>query len=499
MKITKKLLSYATLFIVAVLFFGLKSKVTVRADSSYDTKGLGYAINIVKASSPTSYNLGAPVINEDYLQNLSYVRTNKLTGKVTEKYDTSISTVTANLGLNYKNSLSGSAEYDPFLIGISNSLKSGLNISFQNYESRYFGARFYDYTRYEMALPSYSDFANTYQSHYSTAFLNNLASLKNSGTKEAYDNFFDTFGTHVVADVLVGGKLRMNYIVVSNSLIFNEETKTKINSAIKSAVNNLGKVNGSTRLTFGTSSSNIISSCTYSTDIEVKGGNLTYANSLEGEDGTNYTNWITSIDDSNAVTIGYGDNGLIPIWDILPTSYSSIKTTMKNYFNTYYNENMNSVKSTFIYSGQKYTKGALTKTELIYNGVLRITDDGRMKNPYVTINLKNLLGVYPTTMINEGMSYITLVLSLSYKDINDGYRHLFLFPTASTANANAYIADYDFDDAGGLVKDWQPLFVEWIFPISDLSSEKLFLRFGASGSGDDDWEATKIEVCFKIN
>ena len=501
MKITKKLISYALLFVGAMLFCGLKSKATINAaTTSNDTNGLGYAINIVKASSPTSFNLGAPIIREDYLQNVSFVKTSRLIGKKVDTYDTNIRTILANLEAFYNGSIYGGVTYEPFSTALTNHIKGNLSINFRDYMNRYFGCCLYDYVRYEMALPSYSDFANTYQNYYSSAFLNKLSSLDPHSSKESYFNFFDSFGTHVVANVLVGGKLRMNYIVVSNTLQFGVDVKASIKNAMKSAVDNLGKSNKSTELVFGTGLTQIISSCTYSTDIEVMGGNLSYALSLENRQGTNYTNWINSINDSNSVTIGYGTNGLVPIWDVLPTSYSSLKTTMKNYFNTYYDENIDSSKSNFIYSGQKFTGGVEATNEKVFSTIpITITDAGRMKNKYVEIDLKELLGVYPSTMINEGFTEIKIKLTFEFREIDDGYRHLFIFPTNGTENVNAYIADYDFYTENAVLKNWTKHIAEMTFSIDKLNNEKIYLRFGASGSGDDDWQIRNIKTSFIVS
>lgn len=292
----------------------------------------------------------------------------------------------------------------------------------------------------------------------------------------------------------------MNYIVVSNTLQFGATVKTSIKTAMQEAVNNLGQSNKSTELVFGTGLTQIINSCTYSTDIEVMGGNLSYALSLENKQGTNYTNWINSINDSNSVTIGYGTNGLVPIWDVLPTSYSSLKTTMKNYFNTYYNESVNNNTSEFIYSGQKFTRGVEATNGRVYlTSPITITDAGRMKNKYVEIDLKELLGVYPSTMINEGFATIKIKLTFEFREIDDGYRHLFIFPTSSKEYVNAYIADYDFYTENAVLKNWTKHIAEMTFSIDKLNNEKIYLRFGASGSGDDDWQIRNIKTSFIVS
>ena len=51
-----------------------------------------------------------------------------------------------------------------------------------------------------------------------------------------------------------------------------------------------------------------------------------YCTNLQNFYGGDLSNWKNSLAEDNAVNIGYGENGLVPIWDILPDEYLSQNT-----------------------------------------------------------------------------------------------------------------------------------------------------------------------------
>lgn len=124
----------------------------------------------------------------------------------------------------------------------------------------------------------------------------------------------------------------------------------------------------------------------------------------------------------------------------------------------------------------------------------RITDDGRMKNPYDKISLYTLCGYNVPELIKDDYKTVKITVTLDAKEINDGYQYLFLYK--GSENNAELIQEIKFEHGSGY-KDTNFKNYSFTFNkinLSSLSSSFLYIRYGASGNGEDDWVNKNIRV-----
>ncbi len=507
----KKIKMLIMALIMALTCFGVTTPVRAYADggetspaSTYvTTNGLGYTINVATATNPLNINLGAPVLDETYLNSLAFVRLTR-EETISQTYKSiDYANISDNISNIYNSSISTSLEYDIFKAAIKNDFYNTLNITYSEYESRYFAMYYYERLIYEEAIPSYTSFAFTYADCYSDAFLYNLSNLVGEDiTAEDYYNFFNTFGTHLVASVKMGGRLQSNYAVASNALAFTDNVQTLLSNSIDVAVSNYAQVGASTALTLNTSNTTLNTGSMYDTRIKVTGGNPQYITSLQNEIGGDFSNWQTTLSADNATTIGYSQGGLLPLWDILPEEYSSISTTMETHFNEYIENISVQEGDPFKFTGANscYVFNTLT---CLGNGVVRgsteytITHDGIVANPYDTVNLRDIFGVYVGTMKNDGVKTIRLHFSINIKEKNDGYQHIYLYTNPSGA---VLLWNIKQEHTSGKVNKNYATYTYTIdVPVEKLIETNGFaVRYNASGTYDDTWINSNLVIKYTL-
>ena len=73
---------------------------------------------------------------------------------------------------------------------------------------------------------------------YSKTFYNSLSTLSENNDYDSYVDFFEKFGTHILSDALMGGKLEMTAIYCSSSYSYSKKQVQELKSNFETAVNN---------------------------------------------------------------------------------------------------------------------------------------------------------------------------------------------------------------------------------------------------------------------
>ena len=125
-----------------------------------------------------------------------------------------------------------------------------------------------------------------------------------------------------------------------------------------------------------------------------------------------------------------------------------------------------------------------------------ITDNGRMTNHYDYISLITLSRYNITNLKNQGYKTIKITVSLDAREIDDGYQYIFLYNGLETSNTAVLIQEIKFEHGSGY-KDKN--FKNYTFTfdkiyLSSLPSSFIYIRYGASGAGADDWVNKNIKV-----
>ena len=163
-----------------------------------------------------------------------------------------------------------------------------------------------------------TDTVDSLQNYLSDGFKNDVINMP-------IDQLFDRYGTHLIKEAAMGGR-------VEKSLTYSSESSNN-KSSMSAAVNAHIKIMGaSINAEAFTSANSELSQAgvEYKSKITQLGGK---AISLVGD--VDYDKWASSFDESleYATLCGIvGENSLVGLWDLLPSGYESRATEMKNRF-----------------------------------------------------------------------------------------------------------------------------------------------------------------------
>ena len=134
-----------------------------------------------------------------------------------------------------------------------------------------------------------------------------------------------------------------------------------------------------------------------------------------------------------------------------------------------------------------------TSTDLSINKLQRlaeytINDDGYLSNKYDTVYFSQLTneGYTLSQLKSRGYKTICLEISISVKEINDGYQYIAIYD--DTTSSSSQLAYYQFEH-GSLRKDTNYATYKFTFKFNlDVFSKSYFvIRYNASGFMDDNW------------
>ncbi len=185
---------------------------------------------------------------------------------------------------------------------------------------------------------------------------------------------------------------------------------------------------------------------------------------------------------------------MIPLWEYLPSQYnnSTYITRMKNYYKTYVSNYLDS--STNNYKNNELS-GDYTVSEFsVREGEVKITDAGRFKQHYDVINLDKLFKYPHSFMKDVGYKTMDITVTMQMRKISKGLQGLLLFN--STASSNDYYVDgHEFSYCGStLGKEYGEVSYTFSGLTTSSFSDMLVLRYGASGTANDDWMNKDVRV-----
>ena len=344
--------------------------------TTYNVTGIGFGVNVVTALTFDDIK-GDTVLDISKLQNSDYVylnsnssRDSKSTSSNSIREFLDNNTMTMNLGVDANGK--SRTMYCNVSAGISTSSK----VNYCSYKNKYF--YIYDswIPNYTLYLNNYSS-SDTYSDLYSRYYLYDLENLFNSQSQANFESFFNKYGTHLIGSALFGGRLNIYYTIVSNEEKIDASISSKIEQVITAGISkvNNGKINLEEEISKNTSLK--ISECKVGFYASTVGGNVLNSINIDGY-AEGYKSWADSLNDSKkSAIIKYSDNGLVALWDILPSEYSSMKDAMSDAFKKYYDDNYSSFIDSFDYNNiDDYAGGA-----------------GTEDNPYRISNAKHLQNI----------------------------------------------------------------------------------------------------------
>lgn len=145
---------------------------------------------------------------------------------------------------------------------------------------------------------------------------------------------------------------------------------------------------------------------------------------------------------------------------------------------------------------------------------VKITDSGRANQHYDVVYLSEKMDV--KALAAAGYNTLKVKISLEVKELDDGYQWIFLY-SDSSCSKKALLDDVVEFISGVKVKDdpsllcgkrfehgsgkkdtsWGVHFFEFNIPMEDLTKD-LYIRFGASGKYDDDWQNRNLFISYEV-
>ena len=340
-----KLLSLLLIVCVCIssmFMFGFTPAENVNARSTGQTvtqeSHLGMGINVLTAENLIDYKTGYSILDYDALYSMT---TGEIAGTISNS--DSFSTTSARALLSrFNTNLGVDVAYSTLLCVLEAQLDSSMTVSFEEYSYKYYYIFSHYIQKYVLYIQDYLA-KSTYQNAYSTLYLNDLACL--SAGDLSYVEFFNRYGTHLVGSAIYGGRLDAYYTLVSNKEVFNENTKTAIDTSISAyniSATNLSTIVANLQLEIGSSIEITTQDIIEGFSVDSMGGTVIVGNSLANFDNS-YIQWCNSFNDNPSTPeidegrvasslIDYVNGGLVPLWDILPTEYESLSNDMRAAF-----------------------------------------------------------------------------------------------------------------------------------------------------------------------
>lgn len=454
-----------------------------------DRVGLGYSINAITNSyiDATEIRDGAPIFDSQFHNNTllnaiyatsSSTITNACSASDMGSMSTALSNTygfSASISGGYE-LFSGEAEYAYTIV---NSIES------QNYYSQYYYKFYSEYVDYTYALPNYASNLTVYKNNLDSDYRSAVTNLLSSNSAEERDQFFNTYGTHVIAKAKYGGKIHAYYNAASNQIDVGHTYRNKLSNHLSAGLGDLVEAGTNTSFSFETATDFVAGSYVDRFFATTRGGQAFSSTSMEGFKSA-FVAWQNSIEDRPGL-IGVTSDGLVPLWNLLPTQYDTVanRTKMRNLYLAYAQD----YSTDYSRYNSNDTGSVDIGTFCVRNGEKTITDAGRfVHNIYdaIDFNSKSRYGI--SVLKNMGYSRMNITINLDMKEVDKGYQYIFIYNGSARDDT---LLDEKKIELGGTNKQSTYINQTYTFDIPldglDLKNPYIVIRYGASGSNEDNW------------
>lgn len=462
--------------------------------------GLGYSFNFVKDNylDPASIKTNAPVLDEAWQKQLS------TDDRIVVSYANESSTYmgSSNKITSLQEEITKKLDIEDSASFMNQSLNLGFSLEKNNYytstASHYWYYHKFEYIYYVCNLPNYAADLSEINSNLHPSYLNNLNKAFSGNI--SFDDFFDIYGTHLIAKAKYGGTSNFYYNIVSNTLDVGEKEKYKIDAALKLQVGNAFSNNTNASFSLESALNKKTEGCTEKMRITSIGGEPFSATSFN-DFTSNFYGWKSTILAYPSI-IGVTNGGLVPLYKLIPDTYSQSQknqfmVAFENYVKKYKTDLSGYDEVSFKYADVNQVQYSFE----LRNTEKRMTDDGRWKNYHDTLdlnsNLYNASGYGLDIFRKNDFKYIDVKYTADMKEIYHGYQHIFLYSNEEDLGNNSNLLWSKTIELNGNSK--QTSYTTKTYTISnillsELPDNLIVFRYAASGSQDDDWMNKNIRV-----
>ncbi len=463
--------------------------------STYNEKivgGLGYSINLIDSDEIKIENIktSQPVLTETFLNSVNVVKTYVGSGQtyITEGDD--IQSVYEMKYANFENELGIEATKGVLSAGLKTKFGISSNQSSDTHSNSYYYSLESEHVTHSYVIENHKSNTKQFADNLSDEYLNSLSRVNETGD---WNWFYNIYGTHLLTGLKLGGKMQFNYSVKSDYINFTSEIKSALSTEINAKVS--GVVDGTSKLDidFGVYDNRSNSKLVKNINMKVIGGQNFSSVSFE-DFINNYSPWYNSIKESNSKIIGVFSEGIIPLWDILPQEYSSLKDSMIAAFDNLCDEKYEAYTKLDPKDNPYY----IMNPTLIREVSKTINDDGRFQQHIDKVELGKY-GINLQSLINQGYLYADVDVKMDHKEVQDGYRNICIFSN-STKDNKYLVSEKEFEiEVDGEAKvtyytTGSYTFSSFLLSNLDIKSNTIYIRYGAHGTGDDDWLNKNVSI-----
>ncbi len=469
---------------------------TVKANEMVDTLGvdIGYSINLAKHEfvDSTQIKTTTPIFANSWLQELTKTKTMIESRETTINYSNSFEGLVTKLEDEANLTTTFQKNDSLFNATVANRFNNDDVMNYSDNMYQYYSTYNKKFRLYSYELPNYATDLATYKSKVNIVYQRDVADLFDGDMTTT--DFFDKYGTHIVAKAIYGGKFEINYSLVSNRYDVWEEYYLSLSRYLSAKL--YTKIGGNVQLNFDVFGNYDFSTAraTETLVMHTKGGNASETYSLDNLY-NEYVAWEASIA-SNPVIIEASSDGLIPLWELLPSAYDT--TTYKNLFIAKYNEYTSTIKNQYL---EMYTPSILnedrvsTGYHVVRPGESIITDDGIFLQNYDVMDLNENFDIKFNYMYAHEFNYLDIYLDLEIREINMGYQIIAYYYSEKEDVAyeiDRFTFEYEGTSLGSEYGDAVCFCIKNI-PIETFinddpeDSYKIVFRYSAEGNGEDDW------------
>ena len=283
----------------------------INVESSY----LGYGYDVINDPymDKDKINFSAPILDMNKIENAKLKMIKENSSDVTEYESSSIQEF-------YQKYSTGLNVYGKIGKAFSGGLKVDYSGSNTEKEFWYFYKHIYTIKSFNIYITNtISEIKNMLSEEFKT----DLVSM-------SIDNLFQKYGTHLIKEAVMGGRMEISSTYSSDEKNTNNNLQIAVNTHIKFlksiSINTETSVSNESELSQKNISSN--------TKIKQFGGALVDTHNKDALS-QNYSKWVESFDQQlqYAALCGVvGENSLLGLWDLLPEEYSKRAVEMKNRF-----------------------------------------------------------------------------------------------------------------------------------------------------------------------
>lgn len=467
----------------------------LRAESSSNINGLGYGINAVTSDDISSENIlvGSCIFDREWLQTqIDIAKNNKINTIYTDTtYETgkSFNDISKKITSNFKFNLNATLGIPLFSPNASIGFKMDSDENYLYNASQYY-YRFHSLiVKESYALPDYTSNLNEYKKHLNPYFLLALeAVFSNHGT---FAEIFNKFGTHIIARAEYGGKTNLFYNVFSNQIDVGGELASKLDAKVKDGIK-------------ATASFDIREITEEKTgeyieklNLKAYGGN-TFSIVQMSDFYDKYTSWCNSLDNpNNLVLVNTTPDGLIPLWNFLPDEFDTYENR-QNMMEAYEEYAITNTIDT-----SKYNASPLIYNSTFDNDKLpvrqrefTITDENDLnKQPHDIIDLNTYCYYGPRVLRTHGYKTIIITISLDMKEVDSGYQEFYIYNGPEMTSSNLLFQKNNYEYGGSNKKTtYGKVSFSQSLMLSEIQYPTLYIRYGAHGSGRDNWMNKNLYV-----